>query len=161
MLQDNAPTAESVAAQTTDLCLASFTLTDALRLGAIAQEHATRDSLPIIIQVRHGQRIAFMASMPGSLFDSEGWIRRKAAVVDRFETATLYQKLLYAEKGTTFSEATGLSETEFAAHGGGMPISAANVGIVGSMYISGLPDTDDHALLVKCLRQLQTEQESG
>lgn len=140
------------------LTLSSFTLADAARLGAIAQAHAERESLPIIIQVRHGRRIAFMVSMPGSAFDSEGWIRRKAAVVERFESATLYLKLLYTEQGTTFSDATGLSESEYAAHGGGAPISVANVGIVGSIYISGLPDTEDHAFLVRCLRQLQAEQ---
>ena len=39
-----------------------------------------------------------------------------------------------------------------------MPISVANVGIVGSIYASGLPDTEDHAFLVDCLRELQAAQ---
>lgn len=152
-------TSADVAAQEAALTLSSFTLADALRLGAIAQGHAERDSLPIIIQVRHGRRIAFMAAMPGSSYQSEGWIQRKAAVVERFDASTLYMKLRYLERGTTFNEATGLDELEYAAHGGGMPISVANVGIVGSVYASGLPDTEDHALLVTCLTALQAEQE--
>lgn len=158
MSDDHNLTAASVTAETAALTLSSFTLSDALRLGAIVQSHAERDALPIIIQVRHGRRIAFMAAMPGSSYQSEGWIQRKAAVVERFEASTLYMKLRYLERGTTFNEATGLSELEYAAHGGGMPISVANVGIVGSVYASGLPDTEDHALLVRCLTELQAEQ---
>ncbi len=152
-------TSADVAAQEAALTLSSFTLADALRLGAIAQGHAERDALPIIIQVRHGHRIAFMAAMPGSSYQSEGWIQRKTAVVERFESSTLHMKLRYLERGTTFNEATGLDELEYAAHGGGMPISVSNVGIVGGMYVSGLPDTEDHALIVRCLTELQAEQQ--
>lgn len=160
MPDDSALTSAEVAAQEAGLVLSSFTLADALRLGAIAQAHAERDALPIIIQVRHGRRIAFMMALPGSKSDSENWIRRKAAVVEKLETSTMYQKLRYLERGTTFNAATGLDELEFAAHGGGMPISATSVDIVGSMYVSGLPDTEDHALIVRCLSELQAEQGS-
>jgi len=34
----------------------------------------------------------------------------------------------------------------------------ANVGIVGSIYASGLADAEDHALLVTCLAELKAEQ---
>lgn len=158
MPDDTALTSAKVAAEEAGLALSSFTLADAVRLGAIAQAHAERDALPIIIQVRHGRRVAFMMAMTGSKSDSENWIRRKAAVVERFETSTMFQKLHYVERGTTFNAATGLDEREYAAHGGGMPISVTNVGIVGSMYVSGLPDSEDHALIVRCLGELQTEQ---
>lgn len=151
-------TAAQVAEQEASLVLNSFTLDDAVGLGAIAQSRAESEELPIVIQVRHGRRIAFMVSLPGSKFVSENWISRKAAVVERFDTSTLYQKLLYAERGTTFDQATGLSTQEYAAHGGGMPISVANVGIVGSFYASGLPDTEDHEFLVDCLRELKAAQ---
>ena len=151
-------TAAEVAEQEASLVLDSFTLADAVGLGAIAQSRAESEEMPLIIQVRHGRRIAFMVSLPGSQYDSENWINRKAAVVEKFETSTLYQKLRYAERGTTFAEATGLSTAEFAAHGGGMSIRVANVGIVGSIYASGLPDVEDHEFLVDCLHELQAAQ---
>ncbi|MGI9135478.1 MAG: heme-degrading domain-containing protein [Candidatus Nanopelagicales bacterium] len=151
-------TAAQVAEQEAALVLSSFTLDDAVGLGAIAQSRAESENLPLIIQVRHGRRIAFMVSLPGSQYDSENWINRKAAVVEKFETSTMYQKLRYAEKGTTFAEGTGLSPHEFAAYGGGMPIWVANVGIVGSIYASGLPDVEDHEFLVDCLHELRAAQ---
>lgn len=158
MPDDRPLTSADIAAQEASLVLASFTLVDAVRLGAIAQSRAEHENLPIIIQVRHGRRLAFMLAMPGSKSDSENWICRKAAVVEKLETSTLFQKLRYLERGTTFHESTGLDPLEFAAHGGGMPIWVANVGIVGGMYVSGLPDTEDHALIVRCLTELQAEQ---
>jgi uncharacterized protein (UPF0303 family) len=150
--------AAQVAEQEASLVLDSFTLADAVGLGAIAQSRAESEEMPLIIQVRHGRRIAFMVSLPGSHADSENWIIRKAAVVEKFYTSTMYQKLHYLEKGTTFIEATGLSAQEFAPYGGGMPIAVANVGIVGSIYASGLPDVDDHEFLVDCLRELKAAQ---
>lgn len=159
MAEIPALTSAEVAAQERDLTLASFTLDDALRLGALLQSRAEREDLPVIIQVRHGRRLAFMIAMPGSAFDSENWIRRKSAVVERFETSTMYQKLRYLERGTTFNAATGLDEQEFAAHGGGLPVTVANVGMVGSVYVSGLPDTEDHALLVSALSELRAAQD--
>ena len=158
MAEDSGLTSAQVAAEEAGLTLSSFTLSDALRLGAIAQARAELDGLPIIIQVRHGRRIAFMMAMPGSKADSENWIQRKAAVVEKLETSTMFQKLRYLERGTTFNAATGLDELEYAAHGGGMPISVTNVGIVGGFYASGLPDVEDHAFLVACLAELQAEQ---
>ena len=151
-------TAAQVAEQEASLVLNSFTLADAVGLGAIAQSRAESEEMPLIIQVRHGRRIAFMVSLPGSHYDSENWINRKAAVVEKFDTSTMYQKLHFSEKGTTFIEATGLSPHEFAPYGGGMPISVVNVGIVGSFYASGLPDTEDHEFLVDCLRELKAAQ---
>jgi hypothetical protein len=68
------------------------------------------------------------------------------------------QQLLYAERGTTFDQATGLSTQEYAAYGGGMPIRVASVGIVGSFYAGGLPDVEDHDFLVDCLRELKAAQ---
>jgi len=151
-------TAAQVAEQEASLVLESFSLVDAVGLGAIAQSRAEAEEYPLIIQVRHGRRIAFMVSLPGSHADSENWIIRKAAVVEKFDTSTMYQKLHYSEKGTTFIEATGLSPHEFAPYGGGMPISVANVGIVGGFYASGLPDVEDHEFLVDCLRELKAAQ---
>ena len=67
-----------------------------------------------------------------------------------------FAKVKYEERGTTFNESTGLSELEYAAHGGGMPVFVAGVGVVGGFYASGLPEVDDHRFLVSCLRDLKS-----
>ena len=133
------------------LTFAEFTFRDAFELGMHASKKALAADLPIIIQVTFGSRLAYFAALPGSSADSELWIQRKARVVERFGISTLAARVQYEEQGTTFAEATGLCEDEYAAHGGGYPILVFGIGVVGGIYASGLPQVEDHEFLVACL----------
>jgi uncharacterized protein (UPF0303 family) len=42
---------------------------------------------------------------------------------------------------------------EFAPHGGAFPITVVGVGVIGSVAVSGLPQLQDHALVVDVLRR--------
>lgn len=142
-----------------DTCvLSTFTQADAITLGTYALGKAQEQALPIVIEVRRLGQIAFRAALPGSRRDSDSWIERKARVVERFEDSTLAVRVKYEERGTTFNESTGLSELDYAAHGGGVPIVVDGVGIVGGLYISGLPQVDDHDFAISCLLQLRQDQ---
>ncbi len=147
-------TSEALAAQASEVELATFTLASAIDLGTLATERARAEGLGIVMEVHHLGRLAYRAALPGSLPDSDDWIARKARVVRRFGASTLAVRVRYEEKGTTFAEATGLSEAEYAPHGGGFPITVTGVGIVGEFYASGLPQVQDHEFLVACLRAL-------
>lgn len=148
-------TTEQLSDEAQDVTLTTFTAADAVGLGLIAVERAQDSHLPIVIEVRRLGQVAFRAAMPGSRRDSDGWIQRKARVVERFEDSTLAVRVKYEERGTTFNDSTGLSELDYAAHGGGVPITVHGVGIVGAIYVSGLPQVDDHDLAIACLRDLK------
>ncbi len=45
-----------------------------------------------------------------------------------------------------------LDESEFAAHGGAFPVIGRGVGVVGTVTVSGLPQEEDHRLVVSVLR---------
>ncbi|MFM8350614.1 MAG: heme-degrading domain-containing protein [Actinomycetales bacterium] len=139
-------------AEADSLQLAAFSLTDAVRLGQAVTELALVDELPITIEVRHGTRVAYRAALAGSTADNDAWLARKAAVVMRYELPTLAVRVRYEERGLDFNEATGLPLSEFAAHGGGIPIVVAGVGMVGFLGVSGLPQVEDHDLGVRCIR---------
>jgi uncharacterized protein (UPF0303 family) len=149
-------TSEGLAQQLAELELPSFSPAEALALGLMATDRAINEQLAIVIEVRHLGRLAYRAALPGSLPDSDDWISRKRRVVERFHEPTLAVRVRYEEGGTSFPEATGLSEIEYAAHGGGMPVIVAGVGVVGGFYASGLPQVDDHEFLVACLRDLKS-----
>jgi uncharacterized protein (UPF0303 family) len=148
-------TSQSLAEQAVEVELAAFTLADAVALGLLATDAAQKNGLEIVIEVHHLGRLAYRVALPGSRPDSDDWIMRKARVVERFSTSTLAMRVKYEERGTTFAEATGLSETEYAPHGGGFPIVVSGVGPVGAMYASGLPQVKDHEFIVACLRELK------
>jgi uncharacterized protein (UPF0303 family) len=142
--------------QLTELELPSFGPGEAVALGLLATDRAISEGLAIVIEVWHLGRLAYRAALPGSLPDSDEWIARKRRTVERYHRSTLATKVKYEERGTTFNEATGLSELEYAAHGGGMPVIVTGVGVVGGFYASGLPEVDDHEFLVRCLGDLRT-----
>jgi uncharacterized protein (UPF0303 family) len=131
--------------------LTGFSLVDALRLGRIATDIAVDRSLPVLIEVVLGQRVAYRAALPGTTADNDEWLRRKFRVVARFEESTLAVRVAHEEKDRAFNEATGLPEAEFAAHGGGWPVKVAGVGMVGMFGVSGLPQVADHELIVESL----------
>lgn len=143
-------------AQETDLVLPRFDLADALSLGALATELASDRGLPVVIVVAHGRREVFRAALPGTTPDNDDWLARKRRVVERFETSTLALRVTYEERGTDFPTATGLSELEYAAHGGGWPVRVDGVGVVGFFGVSGLPQVEDHAFIVEVLRRFRS-----
>lgn len=148
---------DALAAELAELELPTFSAAEAVALGLLATDRAITEQLAIIIEVHRLGRLAYRAALPGSIPDSDDWIIRKRRTVERYQRSTLATKVKYEERGTTFNEATGLSELEYAAHGGGMPIIVAGVGVVGGFYASGLPEVEDHRFLVACLRDLRSQ----
>lgn len=144
-------TSQGLGAESDSLVLARFSLADALKLGTIATELAIARQLPVLIEIRLGQRVAYRAALPGTTADNDEWLRRKFQVVSRFEQSTLAVRVEHEERGRSFNDATGLPESEYAAHGGGWPLMVEGVGFVGMFGVSGLPQVEDHQLIVESL----------
>ena len=146
-------TPESLLAEEADLTLSTCNELDAIAIGERILTRAVRDSLPITIEVRRGSRVAFRAALPGSTADNDDWIARKVRTVERFGHSSLYCRVLHEANGTTFHETTGLPERDYAANGGAVPLFAVGTGMVGMAVVSGLPQVDDHDLVVACIRE--------
>jgi uncharacterized protein (UPF0303 family) len=148
-------TPHDLLAQEARLTLPSFTNDDAVDLGLAAVSIGRARSMPIVVEVQGYGQVLFRAALAGSSLANDSWIARKARLVNELGHSTLYVRLLHEAAGETFTEHTGLSEVDYAAHGGGFPISVAGVGLVGVLVVSGLPQLEDHALAVECLESLQ------
>ncbi len=147
------PTLEEVAAEEAELQLPGFTEDDAWALGSAMVASARAAGAPVAIDLRrHGHQL-FHAALPGSSPDNDRWIERKARVVDRFGHSSLYVRLLCERDGTTLVGTFGLDPREFAAHGGAFPLLVRGVGPVGTVVVSGLPQVEDHRMVVAALRR--------
>ena len=138
--------------QETELVLTRFTDADAWELGSWLVDTARERGLPIAIDItRHGHKL-FHYAFDGASPDNEKWIERKAASVDRFGHSSFYIGRMLAFDGQTMMESKLVSETDFAPHGGAFPLLIKDVGPVGHVAVSGLPQEEDHALVVEALR---------
>jgi len=52
---------------------------------------------------------------------------------------------------TTLLDRYALASTDFSSHGGAFPVQVKEVGVIGSIAVSGLPQRDDHELVVEAL----------
>lgn len=138
--------------QERDLRFATFTNDDAWELGCLLVRLATERDLPVTVDVRRGTQQLFHAARPGTVADNDTWVERKVRVVERFGTSSYLQGLRARAKGTTFAAAHDLPLQQYAAHGGAFPVHVEGVGVVGAVTVSGLPQADDHALVVEAVR---------
>jgi uncharacterized protein (UPF0303 family) len=148
------PSLAELAADEEELQFTRFTNDDAWDLGTALVARAREQQLPVAVDVsRNGQQL-FHAALAGTSADNDSWIRRKAAVVDRFGHSSLYVGQRSREAGTTFEAEFGLDPERYAAHGGAFPVLVRDVGPVGVVVVSGLPQVEDHRLVVAVLREL-------
>ena len=151
-MADSAPSLAELAAEEEELQFDSFTNDDAWDLGTALVAAARRDGAPVAVDVsRHGHQL-FHASLPGTSPDNDSWIQRKTRVVHRFGHSSLYVRQASVERGTTFEEEFGLDPALYAAHGGGFPVVVRSVGPVGAVVVSGLPQLEDHRMVVAAIR---------
>ena len=128
-----------------------FDNTDAWRLGGRLVELATERGLPVAVDIRRGTQQLFHAALPGSTADNDAWIVRKVRVVERFGASSFLVGRRLAADGKELGAAHGVDPADFAAHGGAFPVRIRNVGVVGVVTVSGLPQADDHALVVEAI----------
>jgi uncharacterized protein (UPF0303 family) len=147
------PTIDVLEAQERDLVLPRADLGSLNELGRLMSDAAGERKLPIVIQIRSGERLVYVAALPGSTASNDEWATRKGRVAQHFEQSSLLVRLLHERDGTDVNTRHGLSPELFQAHGGAFPLRAHGVGVIGTVVVSGLPQLDDHAFVVE---QLET-----
>lgn len=152
MSKDLADQISLVEQQEHDLVLTRFTHDDAWQLGCLLVELATERDLPVTIDVRRGTQQVFHAARPGTTADNDDWVQRKVRVVERFDASSFLVGLRLRARGTSLKKSQGLPVREYAPHGGAFPVRVDGAGRVGVVTVSGLPQADDHALVVEALR---------
>ena len=142
---------DELEAEETRLVFDSFDEQTAWDLGVALRDAGLAARLPIAISVRRNGQELFHAALPGASADNDGWLARKSAVVDRYGRSSLRVGEEFRVRGESFDEDSRLDVAAFAAHGGAFPVLVRGTGCVGSVAVSGLPQLEDHRLVVETL----------
>lgn len=137
------------------MTLPHFTHDDAWALGTLLVDMAREQAAPVAIDIRRGGQQLFHAALPGSTPDNDAWIDRKRRVVERYGSSSYLVGSRFRAKGTTFEESSRLDPDTYAAHGGAFPIAVEGAGVVGTVVVSGLPQVEDHAMVVAALERFK------
>lgn len=128
----------------------AFDNTTAWQLGESIKKHCESENLAVTIEIRLCRETVFFFAMPGTSPNNAEWARRKR------NTTELQQRSSYAvglalSEGETLETQSGLPIRDYAHHGGGVPIRVKGVGFVGVATISGLPQREDHSIVVQAI----------
>jgi uncharacterized protein (UPF0303 family) len=143
-----------IARQEAELHLPHFDHDTAWRLGTSLRELAIARTQSIVIDIRRfGQphQPLFYTALAGTTPDNPRWVQRKSNVVARFHRSSYAIGLTLEQNNRTFSERYNLPDADYAAHGGSFPLHVDGAGIIGSVTVSGLPQREDHNLVVEAL----------
>jgi uncharacterized protein (UPF0303 family) len=146
------PELAELLAQEDELQFTTFTPATAWELGCALVDAAQRDRLAVTIDIRRGDHQLFHAALPGTAPNNDEWIQNKNRVVRRFGHSSFYVGAKHRLEGTTLAERERVDPTRYADHGGAFPLLVRGVGPVGTVTVSGLPQADDHRLVVDVLR---------
>ncbi len=124
----------------------------AWQVGSHLVELALGRGLPVTIDITRGTQQLFHASLRGTSADNDEWIKRKVRLVYRFGHSSFYMGQLLKSKEKSIEQAYLISETEYAPHGGCFPVIVRETGMVGTITVSGLPQEEDHKLVVQAIR---------
>jgi uncharacterized protein (UPF0303 family) len=136
-----------------ELHFTRFDHADAWWIGGRIVELARQRSLPIAAGITRGGQRLFHAALPGSRPDNDEWIDRKARSTLRFGHCSLLLSVQQANEGVSLADKYFVDPTLFAAAGGCFPVHVEGAGIVGTITVSGLPQIEDHRLVVEVIRE--------
>ncbi|WP_426151211.1 heme-degrading domain-containing protein [Pseudomonas sp. DC3000-4b1] len=126
----------------------------AWQLGSALHERAVGEGWPLVIDIRRFERPLFFAARPGITPDNGEWVRRKVNTVQRFLRSSYRLTYQLAIEQQDIQQRYHLDPADYASCGGGFPLIVQGAGVIGSVTVSGLPDRQDHQLIVDALCDL-------
>jgi uncharacterized protein (UPF0303 family) len=136
------------------LQLDQFNETTAWELGTLIKRLCEARRVAVTIEVRRAKETLFFYAMAGVVPNNAEWVRRKRNVVELLHRSSYAVGLSNQKDNTSLPQKVGVSLNDYAEHGGSFPIRVRGVGCVGAVTVSGVPQREDHAIVVEALALL-------
>jgi uncharacterized protein (UPF0303 family) len=132
----------------------SFDANAAWALGSLLREKLLAMGAGGSVEIEIAGQMLFACATPGATQGQADWIRRKRNTVRRFARSSYGIGRGLELNGEDFEKRNAISLSDYASHGGGFPIHVEGTGVVGSVVLSGLPQRQDHGLVVDALAEI-------
>ena len=123
-------------------------------LGSKLRAAAVARGAGCTIEIEVAGQLLFACATPGANPGQANWIRRKRNTVHHFARSSYAVGRKLERDGGTLESRHALQEADFATHGGGFPLVLVGTGPVGSVIFSGLPQREDHNLVIAALAEV-------
>jgi len=140
-----------IAEQERRLVFPAFDNATAWTLGTTLRALAEARGVAVTIEIQLIRETVFFCAMPGTGPANADWARRKRNSVNLLQRSSYAIGLELQRDGTTLEQKLGLSLRDHAFAGGCFPLRVAGVGCVGTVTVSGLPQREDHNLVVEVI----------
>jgi uncharacterized protein (UPF0303 family) len=140
-----------VALQEQRLQFDSFDANAAWALGLAIRTAGQSQNAGIVVDIRLYSMRLLSFALPGSAPENFDWARRKRNVVFHFHRSSYAIGLKMALDKTNLQGAWALEARDYASHGGSFPINLRGAGCIGAVTVSGLPQREDHRIVVEAL----------
>ncbi len=130
-----------------------FNATTAWEIGFRLKAAAEARGAALTMEIRLAGQTLFFYAMAGTAPVNADWARRKRNVVELFHRSSYAIGLSLKRDQTTLEAKLGVDARDYAAHGGSFPLQIEGVGCVGAITVSGLPQREDHMLVVTILAE--------
>lgn len=128
-----------------------FTNGDAWELGRALVEEGRRRKAAIIVSIRLNNGFTvFQYAFDGTSEYNAQWVERKHNTVSATNHSSLLLYMTLKLNNETLEDAH-LDPKKYETSGGGFPIHVEEVGVIGSIVISGLDPVSDHDVIVRAL----------
>lgn len=117
------------------------------RLKALVESRGAKAA----IDIRMADHELFFYAMPGTTPANVDWVRRKRNVVMRFHKSSYGVAGDMKKNGWNLETRYGSDASEYVLAGGAFPIRLRGSGVVGTVAVSGLPERDDHGVIIEVL----------
>jgi uncharacterized protein (UPF0303 family) len=119
-----------------------FTADTAWELGSRMRQLALDLKAPMALEIHLGDHLLFHCALPGTTPSNADWLRRKRSYA---------MGLSLEEEKSSLEEKLGLPLRDYSTHGGCFPLMLQGTGCVGTIAASGLPQRQDHNLVIEAI----------
>ncbi len=137
--------------QEDQLQFAAFDSRKAWEVGLALKATGEARQAPMVVDISLLSMPLLVFALPGGTPENFDWVRRKRNVVYHFHRSSYAIGRRLAHEDKSLQELGALPERDYAAHGGSFPILLKGTGCIGAVTVSGLPQREDHKMVVDAL----------